>query len=246
MRRFFVDKILSEGQTVSLTGNEARHILTVLRMKTGDKLILINGTGNELIAQIASVDKDKNEVELLITDETFCTAEPTVDVTLFQCLPKSGKPEFIIQKCVELGISSIQPVYSKRCVVKPDKKDNTGKIARYNRIAQEAAKQCKRGTVPEVRNIINLNGCDFSEFELILIAYEDEEKQTLKAVLKSNPDVKSIALLIGPEGGFESSEVEKLLSEYKNAYPVSLGKRILRTETAGMAALAMIIYEYEQ
>ena len=244
MRRFFVDKILSEGQTVSLTGNEAKHIQTVLRMKAGDKLILINGTGNELIAEIISTDK--NEVKLIITGETFCTAEPTVDVTLFQCLPKSGKPEFIVQKCAELGISAIQPVYSKRCVVRPDKKDNAGKIARYNRIAQEAAKQCKRGTVPEVRNILNLNECDFSEYELILIAYEDEEKQTLKAVLKANPDVKSIALIIGPEGGLESSEVEKLLSEYENAYPVSLGKRILRTETAGMAALAMIMYEFEQ
>ena len=167
-------------------------------------------------------------------------------------LPKTGKLELIIQKCVELGIFAIQPVYSKRCVVKPEAKES--KLLRFNRVAQEAAKQSGRGRIPKVGSVQNLNECDFSGFDAVLIAYEDEEKTTLKQALrkafgeekgKSDEGGNDIAIIIGPEGGFEPTEVESVLKNSPAAKSVSLGKRILRTETAGMAMLAMLMYELE-
>lgn len=229
------------GQSVLLSGDEARHMLMVLRMGKGDRLILINGMGTELTAEIASTDKD--EVTLEIVDEMPCAAEPERKVTLFQCLPKAGKLETIIQKCVELGVYAVCPVFSKRCVVKPDR--NESKLVRYNRVSHEAAKQSGRGMAPEVLPIRNLNDCNFSEFDLVLAAYEDEEDVTLKSILCANREAKNIAIVVGPEGGFERDEVEKILRSNENAHSVSLGKRILRTETAGMAMLAMLMYELE-
>lgn len=241
MRRFFVDKNISIGQRVLLSGDEKRHMLTVLRMGIGDRLILINGMGTELTAEIVSVDED--EVTLKIVNEMPCASEPERNVTLFQCLPKAGKMETIVQKCVELGIHAICPVFSKRCVVKPDRNEN--KLVRYNRVSHEAAKQSGRGMAPDVLPVRNLNECDFSEFDLVLVAYEDEEEVTLKRILCENREAGHIAIIIGPEGGFERDEVDRILRSNENAHSVSLGKRILRTETAGMAMLAMLMYELE-
>ena len=136
MRRFFTDKKLTVGTEIVLDGEEAKHIMTVLRMKPGDELLLINGTGREMTARI--LNENKGEVRLEAISDAPCPSEPLNRVTLFQCLPKAGKLELIIQKCVELGIFAIQPVYSKRCVVKPEAKES--KLLRFNRVAQEAAK----------------------------------------------------------------------------------------------------------
>ena len=141
MRRFFTDKKLTVGTEIVLDGEEAKHIMTVLRMKPGDELLLINGTGREMTARI--LNENKGEVRLEAISDALCPSEPLNRVTLFQCLPKAGKLELIIQKCVELGIFAIQPVYSKRCVVKPEAKES--KLLRFNRVAQEAAKQSGRG-----------------------------------------------------------------------------------------------------
>lgn len=246
MRRFFTDKKLSVGETVVLSGDEARHIQNVLRMETGDELILINGSGSEHTAVIISVRQDS--VEIRITGEAPCAAEPMNKVTLFQCLPKAGKMELIIQKCVELGIYAVQPVYSKRCVVKPERNEN--KTIRYNKVAQEASKQCGRSTVPQVRPVINLKDAQFDDFDLILAAYEDEGNLTLKSTLHDYKENRgsepcSIAIVIGPEGGFEYDEIDLIIQNRENAFAVTLGKRILRTETAGMAMLAMIMYDLE-
>ncbi len=246
MRRFFVEKTnaVSPGERLILSGDEAKHIRTVLRMGAGDELILINGDGLERMAKITAVARDSVTIEII--GETPCVAEPKVHVTLFQCLPKAGKMETIIQKCVELGIFKIQPVCSKRCVVKPD--SSTGvdkKNLRYNKISQEAAKQCGRGIAPEVCRTVTLEKCDFKAFDGVLVAYEGEDETSLKQVLEANRTMKNIAIVIGPEGGFESDEVEAVLGGNENAYSVSLGKRILRTETAGMAMLAMLMYELE-
>ena len=221
-------------------------MLTVLRMTVGDKLILINGSGKEVHAVISAVENDS--VLLDLEGEAVCEAEPKNRVTLFQCLPKAGKMELIIQKCVELGIRSIRPVYSKRCVVKPERNEN--KSARYNRVSQEAAKQCGRGVAPEVLPVLKLSECDFAGFDSVLIAYEGEDEITLKQALRSlaaelPENGLSIAIVIGPEGGFEPDEVEFVLKANRRAASVSLGKRILRTETAGMAMLAMLMYELE-
>lgn len=247
MRRFFINNSeVSPGSTVTVDGDEARHILTVLRMREGDRLILINGSGAEMTAEITSAAG--GIVTLAVIGQTLCAAEPSNKVTLFQCLPKAGKMELIIQKCVELGVRAIRPVYSKRCVVKPERSEN--KSIRYNRVSQEAAKQCGRSYAPEVLPVINLKNSDFSTFDLVLVAYEGEEEVTLKSILSEFKSREfdhdpQIAIVIGPEGGFEEEEIETLLRSSKYAHSVSLGKRILRTETAGMAMLAMLMYDLE-
>lgn len=246
MRRFFVEKnnAVSPGEELILYGDEAKHIGTVLRMETGDELILINGDGLERTAKIAAVTRDS--VTIKIIGEAPCAAEPNVHVTLFQCLPKAGKMETIIQKCVELGVFRVQPVCSKRCVVRLNgSAGGDKKILRYNKVSQEAAKQCGRGIAPEVCCAVALERCDFTAFDCVLVAYEDENETSLKQVLRSDRTMKNIAIVIGPEGGFEPNEVESILSGNRNAHSVSLGKRILRTETAGMAMLAMLMYELE-
>ena len=245
MCRFFIDKSLNEGDNAILRGDEARHIASVLRMSAGDELILINGSGEELSARIESVSKD--EVALTVTGVSVCAAEPRNRVTLIQGLPKSDKLEFIIQKCVELGVYAVCPVQMKRSVVKGERSAN--KIERYNRVSHEAAKQCGRAYAPEVFTAASIADCGLDRFDLVLIAYEDENENSLKSVLLSHkialPENADIAVIVGPEGGFEPAEVEFVLSANKNAFSVSLGSRILRTETAGMALLAMLMYELE-
>lgn len=243
MRRFFIDKEISTNDRISLTGEEARHILTVLRMTKGDKLILINGSGREMTAVIT--DTDQRSVSVEVIGDALCAAEPVNRITLFQCMPKAGKMELIIQKCVELGIYAVQPVFSSRCVVKPERSDN--KVVRYNRVSHEAAKQCGRAYAPAVLDPLPLKKCDFSALDLVLVAYEDEKDTSIKSVLRSITSDRApmdIAIVIGPEGGLEQSEVNTIL-ECGHASAVSLGSRILRTETAGMAMLAMIMYELE-
>lgn len=240
MRRFFAEQLSSSVDTVTLRGDEARHVVSVLRMRRGEKVCLIDGDGCECIAEIEYATSE--EVRFRVIERSSCAAEPNVSVTLFQCLPKQGKMETIIQKCVELGIAEIYSVFSKRCIVKPDAKEN--KLARWNRVSKEAAKQCQRGVVPEVHQTIMFDKCLFSEFDLTLIAYENESETTLKKALRRYSDLHKIAIIIGPEGGFEPCEVERVIEN--GGVAVSLGKRILRTETAGMAMLAQIMFELEE
>lgn len=243
MRRFFTETTPIVGESCILSGEEARHILTVLRMKCGDELLLISGGGTEYRARIESCTRD--EAVLNVMAEERCMAEPETKATLFQCLPKAGKTETIVQKCVELGVNDIRLVISGRCVVRPDSMEN--KLARYNRIAKEAAKQSGRGVAPEVKAPEELKNCDFSGFDLLIIAYENEQEMSLRTLLREKITEKPrrVGIFIGPEGGLEISEVEFLLAANRNAHSVSLGKRILRTETAGMAVLAMLMYELE-
>ena len=240
MRRFFAENLDTSASHISLSGDEARHISLVLRMRAGDHVLLINGMGEEYEAKISSISDEC--VELDITEMRISSSEPDADITLFQCLPKQGKIEVIIQKCVELGIKRIVPIVSKRCVVRIDGKDN--KIIRWNKVSQEAAKQCGRAFVPKVENPQALNKIDFSCFEVVLFAYENEGDNSLKTVLRGlKVKPQSIAMVIGPEGGFDADEAEDIIK--KGGISVSLGKRILRTETAGMAMLAQIVYELE-
>lgn len=240
MRRFFAEHLDISSDEAVLYGDEARHIRDVLRMKKGDAVLLINGEGTEFLAEITCVEDDS--IRLLIRNSAVAESEPSVEVTLFQCLPKQGKMEVIIQKCVELGVHGIVPVVSKRCVVKIDGKDS--KLARWNKVSVEAAKQCGRAFIPEVLSPKKLDAVDLSHYDAVLAAYENETDTSLKAALSSCGGAKTIAVIIGPEGGFEPSEIESL--KVKGAKTVSLGKRILRTETAGMAMLAQIMYELEE
>ncbi len=238
MRRFFCDNITAA--TATITGDDAHHVSRVLRMKAGDALSLCDGAGNEFDAVITSVSPEA--VECALGEQHESEAESPVKVTLFQCLPKTGKMELIVQKCTELGVYAIAPVNSARCVVVPGK-DYDKKRERYNRVALEAAKQSRRAMVPQVLPLIELKKIDLQSFDLFLVAYEDETAVSLKQALRAANALTSIALLIGPEGGLEEGEVAQLVKA--GAKSVSLGRRILRTETAGMAMLAQTLYEVE-
>jgi 16S rRNA (uracil1498-N3)-methyltransferase len=240
MRRFFAENVDISSGSVILSGDEARHIRDVLRMKKGDKVLLINGAGTECTAEISGFTN--GTVGLSIIGSSVSSREPAIEVTLFQCLAKQGKMEVIIQKCVELGVHTVVPTISNRCVVKLDGKD--AKLARWNKVSVEAAKQCGRAFVPCVLPAVRLDRIDLSPYDCVLTAYENEDDTTLKTAPRSIDGVKKIAVIIGPEGGFELSEVEMLAD--KGAKAVSLGKRILRTETAGMAMLAQIMYEFDE
>ncbi len=239
MRRFFCENITTDSATI--TGDDAHHISRVLRMKAGDALSLCDGAGNEYDALIVSVSPEA--VVCTVSNPHASEAESPVQVTLFQCLPKTGKMELIVQKCTELGVFSVVPVQSARCVVVPGK-DYDKKRERYNRVALEAAKQSRRAMVPQVLPLTELKKINVKLFDLFLVAYEDENTVSLKQALRAASSPQSIALLIGPEGGLEEGEVKKLVQA--GAKSVSLGKRILRTETAGMAMLAQTLYEVEE
>jgi len=238
MRRFFCDSIIE--QTAVINGEDAHHIARVLRMKAGDTLSLCDGCGREYSAEICAISPDS--VTCTLGTATDSEVESPCRVTLFQCLPKSGKFETIVQKCTELGVFAVVPVVSERCVVVPGK-DFQKKIERYQRVALEAAKQSRRAMVPEVLPLMKLSDIDPCAFGLFLVAYEEERRVSLKSALRQIEQPESVALVIGPEGGLDAAEVGRLIK--KGAVPVSLGKRILRTETAGMAMLAQIQYEVE-
>ena len=239
MRRFFCENITTDSATI--TGDDAHHISRVLRMKAGDALSLCDGAGNEYDALIVSVSPEA--VVCTVSNPHASEAESPVQVTLFQCLPKTGKMELIVQKCTELGVFSVVPVQSARCVVVPGK-DYDKKRERYNRVALEAAKQSRRAMVPQVLPLTELKKINVKLFDLFLVAYEDENTVSLKQALRAASSPQSIALLIGPEGGLEEGEVKKLVQA--GAKSVSLGKRILRTETAGMSMLSQTLYEVEE
>ncbi|MEN6418394.1 MAG: RsmE family RNA methyltransferase [Clostridiaceae bacterium] len=238
MRRFFCGNI--QDHTAVITGDDAHHLTRVLRMRIGDALSLCDGAGREFDAVIASVTQ--SEVVCVIEGAHESSAESPCRVTLFQCLPKTGKFETIVQKCTELGVFAVVPVFSARCVVIPDK-DFDKKRERYQRVALEAAKQSRRAAVPDVLPLVKIGSIDPKQFDLFLIAYEEEETRSLKAALRQSGALSSVGLLIGPEGGLTQDEVDRLTKG--GAVSVSLGKRILRTETAGMAMLAQTLYEVE-
>lgn len=238
MRRFFCDAIA--GSAATITGDDAHHICRVLRMKPGDALSLCDGAGYEYDAAIVSASPEAIVCSLGRRHKSG--AESPVRVTLFQCLPKTGKMETIVQKCTELGVFAVTPVFSARCVVVPDK-DFEKKRVRYRRVALEAAKQSRRAMVPEITPLVSVDQIDPAAFDLFLVAYEEELSRPLKQALRKANTPASIALFVGPEGGLEESEVQRLCS--LGAVSVSLGKRILRTETAGMAMLAQVLYEVE-
>ncbi len=237
MKRFFTDRI--SGDTAEIAGEDVRHIGKVLRLKKGDRITVCDGKGTEYTAVIDMIDPER--VLCALWDPRPCVTESGRHVTLLQAVPKTGKMETIVQKCVELGVYAVQPVLTARCVPVPSR-DYEKKRARYQRVALEAAKQSGRGIIPEVGSLTRLPELDVSRFDDLIVAYEQERDTTLKQVLKEGVGTE-IAILIGPEGGFEEDEIRSLAE--KGFRMVSLGTRILRTETAGMAMLAQILYELE-
>lgn len=242
MSKFFVPRENIGGESIIIRGGDAAHISRVLRMTTGDGLTLCDGRGIDYETVIDKISPD--EVECKIISEKKSSSEPNISVTLVQGLPKASKMDYIIQKTTELGISRIIPCSLARCVVKlENKKAEEKKTERWRKIAAEAAKQSGRGIIPEVTMPKTLDAVldELKAFDIVFVPYECERENTLKSVLTSCENPKNAAFIIGPEGGFDIAETEKIRAA--GIKTVTLGRRILRTETAGEAVLSMLMYE---
>ncbi len=239
MPRFFAEPENIRDNIITLYGDDAGHISRVLRCSQGEILSVCDGTGMDYEARI--IDLSEKEVKLEIISSVFTKSEPSVKITLYQGLPKGDKMELIIQKCVELGVCRIVPVNTERCIVKLDKNKEKKKIERWQKISESAAKQCGRGIIPEVGQVMSFKEAveEASKMDGAVIPYELEEKRGLKEFL-SGFNGESLAVFIGPEGGFSADEINTAVS--CRVLPITLGKRILRTETAGMCAIANTLF----
>ena len=245
MYKFFVEPSQMQGNRVVITGKDFNHIKNVLRMKTGEELAVSNGTdGKEYRCGIEEFTEDEVICTLRFVKED--ALELPAKVYLFQGLPKADKMELIIQKAVELGVYQVIPVSCKRAVVKLDEKKAKSKIARWQGIAEAAAKQSKRGIIPEVKDAMTMKqAIAYSrQCQVKLIPYElAEGMEKTKEIISSLKPGEDVAIFIGPEGGFEEAEVQTAMES--GIVPITLGKRILRTETAGMTVLSWIMYQLE-
>lgn len=246
MYKFFVTEKQIEGDKAKIIGEDVNHIANVLRLKKKDRIILCNkDEGCSYETEIVEVSKES--ITCNIISRTLENVESNVSVDIYQGLPKMDKMEYIIQKATELGVKNIYPVTMARSIVKLDDKTALKKVDRWNKIAEVAAKQSKRDFIPNIKNVINIeNICQNAEkYDIILIAYENEKINTLKAELnKLNREKElKIAVVIGPEGGIDEKEIKKLVDIGGKC--ITLGKRILRTETASLVILSNIIYEFE-
>jgi len=246
--QFFVEpeQIDLDNKRVTITGGDVNHIKNVLRMQLTEEIDVRNGIDtNEYRCSIAGFETDAVICDLLFVRED--SVELPSKVYLFQGLPKSDKMEFIIQKAVELGVHEIIPVATSRSVVKLDAKKEKSKLERYNAIALAAAKQCKRAYIPKVTQVMSMKEAVSyaKEMDVRVIPYElaDGMKKT-KDIIASLKGNEQIAVFIGPEGGFAKEEIE--LAQNAGIEPVTLGKRILRTETAGITILSIIMFQLEQ
>lgn len=240
MPKFFAPRENISENEIIIDNEDVGHITRVLRLDTGDSVEICDGMGNDYTAVIAAVEKKR--IVCTIAEKRRSDTEPDIEVTLFQGIPKSSKMEYIIQKTTELGIVRIVPCVMSRCVSRLDGKEDK-KCERWRKIAEAAAKQSGRGIIPEVCGAVEFKDAVdmMKQSDLCFAPYECETHGSLKNVLTSHKNVKTISFMVGPEGGYDISEVEYL---HKNDVPtVTLGKRILRTETAGEAVLSMVMYE---
>lgn len=247
MPRFFVKAEQIGPRYIEITGKDVNHIKNVLRKKIEDKIEICNQeTGQAYSCEIEQID-DKKVITKIIKE--IEKNENTVKIDIYQGLPKAEKMELIIQKSVELGANSIIPVALNRCIVKLEGKDEIKKVERWQKISESAAKQCGRDNIPEIKNIIKIKQLSelCEKYDSIIVAYENEKQYTLKQeienIKKYNKSDLKLAVVIGPEGGLEKEEVEILKN--RNAKVVTLGKRILRTETVALNVLSILTYELD-
>lgn len=241
MPKFFVSPSSIGEATIEITNDDAKHIATVLRGKVGDSLTLCDGNGMDYECTISEISK--KSVIAKIEEKHKNQNEPEIKITLFQSLPKLDKMELVIQKCIEIGVDRIVPVISEHTVIKVGDKAEK-KLDRFRKIAEAAAKQCGRGKIPEVCDITDFKTAVnmAKELDNAIIPYEKEKERNLKSFIKEFKG-NSIGIFIGPEGGFSEDEI-KLCSD-NGIKSITLGKRILRTETAGLVASVILLYELE-
>jgi len=248
MFHFFVEpsQINIEAKTVCVMGADVNHMKNVLRMKVGEDVAISNGVdGQTYYCKVAVLDAET--ITLSIEEIVEGDAELPSQVYIFQGLPKADKMELIIQKNVELGVHAIVPVATKRCVVKLDDKKAKSKIQRWQQIAESAAKQSKRAVIPTVMDVMSFKEAlsYVKDFDIKVIPYEHAENMAkTKEILAGIKPGQKVAIFIGPEGGFEESEVDTALAA--GVQPITLGKRILRTETAGFTIMSWIMYLLEE
>lgn len=247
MRKFFVDNENIKDDKIIITGQDVNHIKNVLRLSAQEKILICDkSSAKNYVSKIEKIENDL--VECSVVEEVQGDSEGNVELHIFQGLPKADKMELIIQKGTELGISSFIPVKLSRCIVKLDGKDEIKKQDRWQKISEVAAKQSGRDIVPEVMHLKTLNETInmISEYDLFLVAFEEEKENTLKNELLKLKELKNeykIACLVGPEGGLTKDEVLKL--EENGAKVITLGNRILRTETVAMYIASTVMYELE-
>ena len=246
MRRFFVAPEAVQDDMVQFDAELARHMGKVLRLNVGEQVTVSTGDGTAYLVELTAFMKDA--VTGRIVERMENLQETAIEVVLYQGMPKGDKLELIIQKCTELGVSAVIPVETSRSVVHLDSSKAGKKLERWQKIAQEASQQSKRVQVPTVGPYYNwkqfLNHLS-QHNGLTIVFWEDEQTQSLKALLRSQAEKpQRINLVVGPEGGLSEDEVEHLRA--LGAVSASLGKRILRTETAGMAGISMVMYEFDE
>lgn len=242
MPRFFTARENISDTQLIIDNEDVNHISRILRLKEGDGITVCDGRGFDYRAVIHSIEPKK--IVCSIAEKTKSVTEPNIEVTLFQGLPKASKMDYIIQKTTELGIAKIVPCAMSRCVAKlENQKAEAKKVDRWQKVAEAAAKQSGRGVIPEIAMPVSIDEAikEMQECDICFAPYECEDKTNLHEVLTSVKEPKKAGFIIGPEGGFDLSEIEKIKAA--GIKTVTLGKRILRTETAGEAVLAMLMYE---
>lgn len=244
MHHFFVESSQIQKNTITIEGPDLNHMKNVLRIKPGEKVEISDGSSIRYICELDEYEQDQAKLRICDTEED--DVELPSRIYLFQGLPKADKMELIIQKAVELGAYEVIPVVTKRAVVKLDEKKAAKKIARWSAIAEGAAKQSGRNRIPQIHDVMTFaEALKFAqEMDVRLIPYEKAEgMSTMKSAVDQVRPGQSIGVFIGPEGGFEEAEIERAMDE--KIIPVSLGKRILRTETAGLTILSILMYHLE-
>ncbi len=239
MYQFFVEENQMSGDSISILGSDVNHIKNVLRMKSGERVrVSISDNGRSFFGTIGTISED--EVIVFIESEDENGTELSNRIYLFQGLPKGDKMELIIQKAVELGVYEIIPVAMKNCVVKLDDKKAVSKVKRWQAISESAAKQSKRTLIPEIKMPLSWKTAleEAKKLDVVLVPYENERgMEATREILQSIKPGQSIGIFVGPEGGFAPEEIEAVIG-----HRISLGRRILRTETAGLATLSMLIF----
>jgi 16S rRNA (uracil1498-N3)-methyltransferase len=245
MHRFYVEHCSDAEKSITIYGEDAHHIRNVLRLRAGEEIIISDGGSRDYICSLSLLENDRVVAD--IVDICDNSAELPIRITLFQGMPKADKMELIIQKAVELGAASIVPVMTKRTVVKLEPKKELRKQERFQSIAESAAKQSGRGVIPKVQDFMSFReAVDLAaSMDMVLIPYEEARgMEYARQVIAEIKDKKSLGIFIGPEGGFVKEEVEYAIQ--KGAKCITLGNRILRTETAGMAILSIIMFALDK
>ncbi|MDD2389202.1 MAG: 16S rRNA (uracil(1498)-N(3))-methyltransferase [Desulfobacterales bacterium] len=242
MRHFFIDSTDISGNRCVISGQDARHIQTVLRKKTGDRIGLFDGNGYEYLARIEDVSSGR--VQVVIDDRLPSAAESPVDIAVAQALLKDGKMDDLVRQVTELGITRWYPFTSSRCVPRPDPKRMEMRRQRWEKIAKEALKQCRRGRLPEIGSTLTFEQIlkRGQEFDLSVVYWEGESTPVRSMLPPNDGRIRTILVLLGPEGGFSREEIQMALAN--GFLTATLGPRILRAETATVAACSLIQYLY--